>query len=105
MIGRTTRMLHEAVREARAGRAVYVMAATTPHKMILKDMLRDITGDDTLGIQIEPFASFTTFDWWTMRFLGHHPNSLVLVDHYAIECHFAGILEMLHRFDDEVDDA
>lgn len=95
--GRTTRMLEEAKRLAESGRAVYVIAANDSHARQLERQ----AGNEylRLGVKFESPASVGNFDWKELRLLGAHSNCVVLVDHHAIESHFARMLEMLHRFD------
>ena len=95
--GRTARMLDEAKELARQGRAVYVIAATYAHAKNLEH----IAGEECqqLGIKFETPDSLGNFDWRTMRLITGHPNCVVLADHFAIETHFAQMLEMLHRYD------
>lgn len=96
--GRTTRMLSEAKTLVETGRAVYVIAANQQHVELLKSS--DIGKECLeLGVKFETPSSPGNFDWREMRLLGAHPSCAVLVDHYTIECHFAKVLEMLHRFD------
>lgn len=96
--GRTTRMLGEAKRLARAGRAVYVIAASHVHAKQLESTLS--TDDLELGIKFETAESPGNFQWEPYPHLrGAHPNCVVLVDHYAIECKFAWILRELHFWD------
>ena len=97
--GRTTRMLAEAKTLARSGRAVYIIAANRQHAILLERALGNERIE--LGIKVEPPSSPGNFDWESMRLRGAHPNCVVLADHYAIETHFAKVLEMLHRFDND----
>jgi hypothetical protein len=94
--GRTTRMLEEAKDLAKAGRAVYVIAATWRHARALQ---RQVDNDmPNSSIKCEP-PSASSFSWKTLSVLGAHPNCVFLVDHYAIEQEFALMLEMLTRYD------
>lgn len=96
--GRTTRMMGEAKRLARAGRAVYVIAWSGDHAKMLERSLT--TEEAELAIKFETAASPGNFEWEpSPRLLGAHPNCVVLVDHAAIERRFAGILRELHRWD------
>ncbi len=90
-------MLQDAKAKASEGRAVYVIAANEPERQRMEQML----GQDarSLGIKLETPDSPGNFDWRSMRLLGAHPSCVVLVDHFAIEQHFAAVLEMLHRYD------
>lgn len=93
--GRTTRMLVEAERLASDGRAVYVIAANMAEVSRLQSLLRSDS-----GVKVETCDSPGNFDWDTLSLKGAHPNCVVLVDHYAIECRFRRILDELHRYDD-----
>ena len=99
--GRTTRMLEEAIKQAKLGRAVYVVGASAAHARMLNDMCSAKSG--ALGIKFETASSLGNIDWENMRMTGAHPNCVLLVDHFAIESKFSQILAMLHRFD-AVDD-
>jgi hypothetical protein len=90
-------MLAEAKELAKAGRAVYIIAATQAHVRELEAMAGDEMRD--LGIKIEVPSSLRNFDWDKMRLWGAHPNCVVLVDHYVIEARYAFLLWMLHRWD------
>lgn len=100
--GRTTRMLDDAMEQARNGHAVYVIAASQRHKQILEHM----GGEEAhkLGIKFETTHSMGNFNWQTMRLSGAHPNCVVIADHYTIESEFAAMLNMLHRYDPNVTD-
>lgn len=97
--GRTTRMMEDAFRLARGGRAVYVVAANRQEQM----RLQTLGGEEAqrLEIKFETPHSLGNFSWTTMALRGAHPNCEVLVDHYAIESEFAQVFEMLHRYDEE----
>lgn len=95
--GRTGRMLNDAVRKARDGRAVYVVAADGNQA---KEFERRLPDD--LGIKVEIWGGVSAqLDIQSMRLRGAHPNCLILIDHYAIERAFGPLLSMLHRFDRE----
>lgn len=94
--GRTTRLIAHAKKLAREGRAVYVIADNTQDAR----RLQMLCGEPNLGIKFETPRSPGNFDWGQMRLLGAHPNCVVLVDHHAIEDHFARVLEMLHAYDE-----
>ena len=95
--GRTTRMLAEARELAKAGRAVYILAASEAHARGLEEMAGDEMRD--LGIKIEVPSGLGNFDWVQMKLWKAHPNCVVLVDHYVIESRYAAMLRMLHRWD------
>jgi hypothetical protein len=91
--GRTYRMMIRARIEEGRGRAVYVIAANHSEKQRLEAMIPE----ERTSIKVE--VPDNTFDWQRLTVPGAHPNCVFLVDHYAIESHFALVLEMLHRFD------
>ena len=91
-------MIEKAIKEATAGRAVYIVAANLSQVKWLKDLLREMGGDN-LGISVESPTQLRTFEWETMRLRGAHPNCRILVDHYAIESRFNSMLEELHAYD------
>lgn len=95
--GRTTRMIDEALRLSREGRAVYV---------IMDNMERARYHQRKLdheypysGVKFETPSSPGNFDWGSLRLIGAHPNCVVLVDHFAIERKFGAILDELYRYD------
>lgn len=92
--GRTTRMLAHAKQLEASGRAVYIIASDHQHAGNLRRLLPEET-----GIKVETPATAGNFDWQTLALRGAHPNCVVLVDHYAIESHFARMLRMLTAYD------
>lgn len=101
--GRTTRMLTEAFKLAKEGKAVYVLAANSEHMYQMERMADRLFGSgeaSVLGVKFETPASLTTFDFRTMQLRGAHPNCRILIDHWTIESEFAEMLSELHRFDD-----
>ena len=92
-------MLADAVRLAKGGRAVYVIAANQRER----ERLQRLGGEEAqqLGIHFETPQSPGNFSWATMNLIGAHPNCAVFVDHYAIESEFSRVLEVLHRYDEE----
>jgi len=93
MRGKTTTMLNEAIRLARQGRAVYIVAVPNQRSGLnfrIKELSCGKTADDLgikwLGIQ-DP-----CIDWHRMRMYGAHPNCVLLADHYAVECKVADML-------------
>jgi hypothetical protein len=100
--GRTTRMLTEAFKLAKEGKAVYVIAANHGHIFQMERMADRLFGAgeaSTLGVKFETPASLPSFDFRTMQLKGAHPNCRVFVDHWAIESEYARMLNELHRFD------
>lgn len=95
--GRTTRMLADALEQARNGKAVYVIAADSAHVASLQSM----AGEEAyrLGIKFETWATLSNLDCRTLSLRGAHPKVVVLADHHAIESEFSAILKMLHRYD------
>lgn len=100
-VGRTTRLLEDAIRLAKEGRAVYIVAANNDHILTLLDMFDDLSelSAQELGVKFETASSLSTFDLFEMRLKNAHSNCVVLVDHFAIETRFQKVLEMLHRYD------
>jgi hypothetical protein len=93
--GRTARMLEEAVRQAEAGRAVYVLAADVSHA---RELAKRVPLD--LGIKFETVRSLgSALDPQALRLQGTHPNCVLLVDHHAIERGWARVIREYHRFD------
>lgn len=94
--GRTTRMLARAEHLAKLGRAVYVVF----HDMV--DAKSHETEErQALGIKFETFDSLPGLDFGTLKLRGAHRNCVVLIDHFAIEYHFAAILHAAVRFDQD----
>ncbi len=97
MTGRTTRMVEEAIRLSKEGRAVYILAACKSHAMCLQKWIdEDIPNS---GIKCEPLTN--EFNWDMLSVPGAHPNCAFLVDHYAIESKFPGLIGMLTQFNKE----
>lgn len=95
--GRTTRMLEEAVRCAKEGKAVYVIVNDPAHILSIQLILNKL-GGEKMGIKVETFDSVGwDFYYWTVR--GANPNCKFFVDHYAIEDRFRHIIEEMHRYD------
>lgn len=89
-------MLEEAKRLSRMGFAVRVVAAYEVQAVHFRDKLKDYP-----SIKVETFATLDNLDPATLTLTGAWPNCRVLVDHYAIEREYAGILEELVRYDRE----
>ena len=100
--GRTTRLLIDAIKYARDGEAVYVIAANRREQGRLIVLLQDMTNDlDALGIKVETPMS-VDLDWDSFTLRGAHPNCRVLVDHFTIEHWFSTLLSQLHRYDEKL---
>jgi hypothetical protein len=100
--GRTTRMLTEAFKLAKEGKAVYVIAANHGHIFQMERMADRLFGAgeaSALGVKFETPTSLSSFDFRTMQLKGAHPNCRVFVDHWAIQSEYAKMLNELHRFD------
>jgi hypothetical protein len=86
--GRTTRLIEKAVQLAHEGRAVYIH---TPERCVRRTQKQvDETWEKLWpgrphGIKVEAPHPHAQFNWWEMRVLGAHPNSVWLVDHYLVE--------------------
>ncbi len=92
--GRTTRMLEEALYQARVqGRAVYVVM---PY-----ENLRELYASNPKYhcLRFETLHSLRTLDLRTGRLVGAHPNCLVFVDHSVLEMHFSWLVAQSTRFD------
>jgi hypothetical protein len=86
-------MLAAAVEAAKAGHAVYVVAATNLEARRISRLI-----PPPLGIKVEcPVGP--DWNWDSLVFRGMHPNVRVFVDHHAIELRFTKILRELHRYD------
>jgi len=98
--GRTTRLLQQAILEAMQNRrAVYVVAANSNHQHSIQSSLAAMNPPVGHGIKIENAQIFPELDWDTLTLRRGHPNCLVLVDHYAIECRYHAVLSMWGAFD------
>lgn len=95
--GRTARMLAEALRLNKAGRAVYVIVEGTHMAREFRRMLDKQSPGH--AVQFETEASLPNFHWHTVQLRGAHANCVVLVDHWVIERRFRRVLAELHRFD------
>lgn len=89
--GRTTKLLAEARRVADAGKAVAIVCDNSMDMRHLKMAF----GTEHQKVS---FVLSHTLDWEKMALIGL-PDTVVLIDHHAIEDRFAALLEMLHRFD------
>lgn len=94
--GRTTRMLAEAVKQAREGWRVEVVGATMEHAERLRGKLGE-TGKE-LGILVTSVPPDELNIMQRLMVKDHEVDTL-LVDHYTVEVHFAGVLKLLHMFD------
>jgi len=99
--GRTTRMIKEAIKEAKAKKKVCIVSIDDRNCRLLMSVLREHDGEK-LGIQ---FASLdedfnVSFDPLTAEccFRGVRFDK-VFIDHYAIEYKYQKLLSELHRFD------
>lgn len=106
--GRTTRMLLHAIRLKREGRPVYVISADISQARVLFNMLCDMLPEDVnrsnsaleiYGIKIKTSDVPWQFNWRTLSIRGVEKDCVVLVDHFAIESHFALMLDMLTAYD------
>lgn len=95
--GRTTRMIEEAVREARKGRQVYILAGSDRDEIRLRSLLPQdvqdtvtVVSDQTLGYLIDPYY---------LRLSGVDPDHLLLIDHYYIEHRYGKLIDMWMRYD------
>lgn len=83
--GRTTRMLTAALRLASEGHRVIVIGANGDHCRHLISVFG--AAFEVLGVQVETPTSRgrDSFDWESLRPRGEPKESVVLVDHYALE--------------------
>lgn len=117
--GRTTRMLAEALRNARQRRWVGVITASEAQADALCERFVDLCRAEGIThervssnkvyigeenrprgeVSFEAYYARKDWDWHTMR--GAHANRacIFLTDHYAIEARFQRMLEELHRYD------
>lgn len=95
--GRTSRMLNAAIAEAKAGRAVYVVASDIQHAQVLANYIEAACPEMLSGIKIETPEALG-FSWDTLTVRGSHPNCLFLVDHYTITRRFDRILALFHMW-------
>jgi hypothetical protein len=96
--GRTTRMIKDAIDKTKQGKEVYVLAANTRQLHTLERIACEQIKQHK--IKFRTVESIRGFDWQTMSILGVE-DSVVFVDHFAIETTFSRVLEMLHRYDEE----
>lgn len=107
--GRTTSMLQQALKFAKRGKTVYVVAAGLVQRDIYKDRYRLMVKKPKIVncFRVDKVFFITVnvadkgvkmFDWdtWTIRGV---PKCEVLVDHCAIEMKYKKALAELHRFD------
>jgi len=92
--GRTTRMMEQAEKEAKAGKAVYVIFANAALAAMYKTPERE-----ALGIKFETPSSLPNFNWRRWTNPGANENCVFLADHFTIENHWCTVLEMAHRWD------
>ena len=106
--GRTTRMLQAAIESARAGSHTIVYGASIDHAKSLHSICVSMSDGavathDTIRIKHGSilFDSVTNeyFDWFIMGSRTHSKDTVVYVDHRAIERHRMEILRHQHRFD------
>lgn len=91
--GRTTRMLQEAERLAKAGQEVVIVVdhpeAFCAHVLYF----------ETLQLPIRFVRWSPRMDWKTLREVGASRKVVTLVDHYVLEGQFAHVLQAIHRWD------
>lgn len=96
--GRTTRMLERAVELAKKGNRVCVVVANSSQVPIVFKEIENLD-ENFMRRQIIVRSVSDSFDWNIYRFPSEHPSVIHLVDHYAIESRYAGLISMLHAFD------
>jgi hypothetical protein len=117
--GRTTRMLQEAIREAREGKRVFILADNYVHSKTLFNILIGlrqgepwfvapfhfrVNVSDPSGQDMDGSITVTTpgqidFHWDLMRAFTFGPEAVYMVDHFTIESRVNNLLSMLHRWD------
>jgi len=93
--GRTTRMVELAEQLAKQGRAVYILCGSVKDASWLQRRIDDQSPG--FGIKCERVPK--VFDWQSMTIPGAHSDCVFLVEHWAIEQHFEGLLKMWCAFD------
>jgi hypothetical protein len=94
--GRTTRMMEEALKMCRQGKAVYLLFATHSESESCK---HSELGQRILFLGGKFESRLENYDFGQMKLLGAHPNCTVLVDHHVLETVFKKQVEMLEQFD------
>jgi len=115
--GRTARMLLEAVKLAKQGKTVYLVADSSMQVKYLEarlpiDIRQSTTYDGSYGVTMSIgegrikiiSANLGHIDWDELTVMGADLQAVAFVDHFAIESRFRKLLEMYHRFDLEVAD-
>jgi hypothetical protein len=103
-------MLDHAVWLAANGSYVFVVGATAKHAEVLRaSVAARVVGATLAGTKVYvpsqggqiSFESGESrqFDWQNLRMIGSHPNCVVLVDHFAIECRWGNLLREFTRWD------
>ena len=91
-IGRTARMIQEAVSLASAGRRTLIVASTTRHANLIREMLPE----GMEGVEVLT-RSECDINWTDITVLGY-PDFMILIDHCAIEHEFKAVFAMWRRF-------
>lgn len=100
--GRTTKLLKQAIKLAKQGRAVYVICKNTAHKEHTRMMLRRMTRGHEMGIKFETEESLgSQINWNRLTLHGAHPNVVALFDHALIEDYIHGALRYLDQQEKE----
>lgn len=92
--GRTTRMLEHAKKLVDEGRRVWILVYHTSEILRIRSQLG--TSDQRIQITTPELARF---DWKAMRIQGLDPNTVILIDHHAIEDRFHRLLDAYHAYD------
>ena len=98
--GRTIRMLEDAKRLAKEGRAVYIITQNRAEQKRLAHLLGNPDDNpyaNPLGIKVETPDTPGNFDWETCSLIGAFPNCVVLIDHFAVECEISRRLAILAK--------
>lgn len=96
--GRTQRMINEAMSKADAGKHVTIVAANFQEEKRIAGIIKQFAQRHGRGHGVMVVAADSPhIDWERMKV--RSCESLLLVDHYAIETKFRKVLEMLRRWD------
>ncbi len=92
--GRTTRMVEEAKRAAKAGKRVMILVGNA----VETTRIRTLIGRGRLGIKVRLFSD-CNFDWRRFEHIGMRDDVEILMDHHCIESRFQRLLREYHRYD------
>lgn len=103
--GRTWRMIKEAFRQARMGNVVYIVVSSL-HEISRIKQYPEFRKPENQGLTVKvDVPESLGFDWYSMSSPRAHSNCVFLVDHLAIEDRFRLMLNELHRFEGQDEEA